>query len=116
MKEHYRRDCEYDADCFKITKGELDAMHAAIATAKGARGAGEDRLGPALKRARAGFIEAMDDDFDTRKAVLSVVELTTAVSEVPRISRDEGAKLLGFYRDVSRVLGILEDAVAPAPR
>ena len=112
LKEPYRKDCEYDADCFKITKGELDAIRDAIASARAARAAGEDRLGPAIERARSRFVEAMDDDFDTRKAVEAVLELTTAVGEVPRLTLGEAGTLLEFYRDVSRVLGILDDAVA----
>ncbi len=93
-----------------LTQEELDGIHAAIAKARAPDDGGEDRLGPAIERARARFMEAMDDDFDTRKAFQVVFELTTAVGEVPRVTRSEAGGLLEFYRDVSRVLGILDDA------
>jgi len=109
MKEHYRKDVEYDADCFKITKEELDGIHAAIAKAKTPASGGE-ALGPIVDRAREKFFAAMDDDFSTGDAVFAVLELTEAVAEVDRLSKEEGHRLLSFYGDASRVLGVFEEA------
>ena len=109
MKEHYRKDVEYDADCFEITKEELDGIHAAIAKAKTPASGGE-ALGPIVDRAREKFFAAMDDDFSTGDAVFAVLELTEAVAEVDRLSKEEGHRLLSFYGDASRVLGVFEEA------
>ena len=109
LKEHYREDVEYDADCFKITKEELDGIHAAIAKAKTPASGGE-ALGPIVDRAREKFFAAMDDDFSTGDAVFAVLELTEAVAEVDRLSKEEGHRLLSFYGDASRVLGVFEEA------
>jgi len=109
LKEHYREDVEYDADCFKITKEELDGIHAAIAKAKTPASGGE-ALGPIVDRAREKFFAAMDDDFSTGDAVFAVLELTEAVAEVDRLSKEEGHRLLSFYGDASRGLGVFEEA------
>src|SRR3970282_2633240 len=62
LKEQYRKDVEYDADCFQITKDELDSIHGAIAKAKRAStGADGDELLPAVERGRGKFFEAMGD-------------------------------------------------------
>jgi len=114
LKEQYRKDVEYDADCFQITKDELDSIHGAIAKAKRAStGADGDELLPAVERARVKFFEAMDDDFNTREAVYAILELTEAVAEVPFVAKETGRKLLGLYGDASRILGVFEDARAP---
>jgi len=114
LKEQYRKDVEYDADCFQITKDELDSIHGAIAKAKRAStGADGDELLPAVERARVKFFEAMDDDFNTREAVYAILELTEAVAEVPFVAKETGRTLLGLYGDASRILGVFEDALAP---
>ncbi len=113
LKEQYRKDVEYDADCFKITKEELDSIHGAIAKAKRAStGADAQELLPAVERARAKFFEAMDDDFNTREAVYAILELTEAVADVPSLSGGAAGRLLSLYRDASRILGVFEDAQA----
>ncbi|HEY5539306.1 MAG TPA: DALR domain-containing protein, partial [Thermoplasmata archaeon] len=66
--------------------------------------------GPIVDRAREKFFAAMDDDFSTGDAVFAVLELTEAVAEVDRLSKEEGHRLLSFYGDASRVLGVFEEA------
>ncbi len=112
LKEQYRKDVEYDADCFKVTKEELDAIHAAIGTARAATDPGDGgKLVPVVDRARERFLAAMDDDFNTREAVYAVLELTEAVGELKSLSRDEARHLLAFYRDVSHILGVFDEAL-----
>jgi len=53
----------------------------------------------------------MDDDFNTGEAVYTILELTESVSEVTALSRDEGKRLLEFYRDASQVLGVFSSAL-----
>lgn len=112
LKEHYRKDVEYDADCFRITRDELDGIHAAIAKAKAAGGGDGEKLLPVIERARERFFAAMDDDFNTREAVYALLELTEAVGEVDAMSESDGRRLSEFYRDASRILGVFEGARA----
>jgi len=115
LKEHYRKDCEYDADCFKITNGNLDAIHAAIAKARAATGDHAGGIAGAIQRVRETFFAAMDDDFNTSDAVFALIEFTEAVAEVGSMSREEGRRVLQVYADASRVLGVFDEEVARAP-
>jgi len=110
LKESYRKDVEYDADCFRIAKEQLDGINRAIARARTPAGDGGD-LGPVIDRARKKFLTAMDDDFNTGEAVYTILELTESVSEMTALSTDEGKRLLEFYRDASRVLGVFSSAL-----
>ena len=113
LKEQYRKDVEYDADCFKITKEELDSIHDVIAKARSPTTSGDGGpLVEAVDRARRKFVEAMDDDFDTRNAVYALLELTEAVGEVRDVSTGEAERLLAFYADASRILGVFDEAQA----
>ncbi|OGS51117.1 MAG: cysteine--tRNA ligase [Euryarchaeota archaeon RBG_16_68_12] len=114
LKEQYRKDVEYDADCFKVTREELDGIHAAISRARAAKGeGGGGDLVPIVSRAREKFFAALDDDFNTREAVYALLELTEAVGETAAVSEGDGRELLAFYREASRVLGVFEEALAP---
>ena len=111
LKEHYREDCEYDAECFRITKEELAAIHAAIGLARTANDKEtRGKVAAALHRAREGFFGAMDDDFNTPEAVYALIEFTEALGELPAMSREEGIEVLKLYSDASRVLGVFETA------
>ena len=110
LKSQYRKDVEYDADCFEITKEELGSIRTAIARAKAATGSGEGPLVAVADRARDRFLAAMDDDLDTREAVYALLELTEAVGEAGTVSRAEARHLLRFYGDASRILGIFKEA------
>jgi cysteinyl-tRNA synthetase len=53
LKDPYRKDCEYDADCFRITGEQIDGVRAVIARARGATGTAKGgKLLPAVDRAR----------------------------------------------------------------
>jgi len=108
LKEHYRKDVEYDADCFRIAKEQLDAIYGAIAKARAASVDG-GTLAPIIGRAREKFFTAMDDDFDTANAVYALLELTEAVGEVDRVSKDDARQLLSLFEGVSRILGVLDE-------
>ncbi len=103
----YRKDVEYDADCFRRTKEEYDDLVAAIHRAKHAQGpASAGAVAAIVDRARERFSAAMDDDFNTADAIFAVKEFTTAVLELRAMDTAEGGSIVGFYRDVSRVLGV----------
>jgi cysteinyl-tRNA synthetase len=114
LKEHYRKDCEYDADCFKITKDELAGIHAVIAKARSASGHGTGKIGGAVERVRERFFGAMDDDFNTHEAVFALIEFTEALRDLDSMSRDEGRVVLQVYGDASRILGVFDGALSGA--
>ena len=113
LKEQYRKDCEYDADCFRITKEELAGIHSVIGLAKSGGGpATGGKVEAAVRRVREGFFAAMEDDFDTPSAAYALIEFTEAIVGLGRMSREEGGEVLRFYAEASRILGVFEAAQA----
>ena len=107
LKEHYRKNVEYDRDCFKRTEGELARVYEAIRICRTANG---EPLGHKIetlaRSSRSRFLKAMDDDFDTADAVQVMMQLTEAVHELDHLSKGEGAMLASVYDDIGRILGL----------
>ncbi len=111
LKAHYREDVEYDKDCFRRTREEYDAMRGAIEDARTARGPGTGgKVDAALDATKAGFLEAMDDDFNTPDAVYRLQQLTEALRELPGLSVDEGGRIVALYSELGGILGLFSGA------
>ena len=110
LREQYRKDCEYDAECFKIAKDELALIHSVIAAAKSAKGRRGVGVTAAVKRVKQKFLAGMDDDLDTPAAVHALIEFTEAMTDSGSMSADEGRAVLSVYSDASRILGLFQDA------
>lgn len=114
LKAHYREDVEYDKDCFRRTREEYEAMRAAIAAATAARGAGTGgKVAAVLEATKAGFLEAMDDDFNTPDAVYRLQQLTEALRELPDLSPEEGRRVVALYSELGGILGLFSDVPGP---
>ncbi len=113
LKAHYREDVEYDKDCFRRTREEYEAMRAAIATAKAAHGTGTGGKADAvLATTKAGFLTAMDDDFNTPDAVYRLQQLTEALHDLEDASADEGRRIVALYSELGGILGLFSDVSA----
>ena len=107
LKEHYRKNVEYDRDCFKRTEEELKHVHEAIEKAKNVTGAASGGKAEAVvKSTRTRFFKAMDDDFDTADAVHVMMQFVEAVHEMDSISKEEGAQITALFDDIGKVLGL----------
>ncbi len=113
LKAHYREDVEYDKDCFRRTHEEYDAMRAAIAAAKAARGPGTGgKVDAVLAATKSGFLAAMDDDFNTPDAVYRLQQLTEALHDLPDLSAEEGRSVRALYSELGGILGLFADVSA----
>ena len=107
LKAQYREDVEYDAECFRRTQTEYDAMRAAIGKGKAARGNDTGgRVAALVSRTRKGFLAAMDDDLNTLDAVFRLQQFTEAVAELRDMSAAEGRSIVDLYREIGQVLGL----------
>jgi len=107
LKAQYREDVEYDAECFRRTQTEYDAMRAAIAKGKAARGNDTGgRVAALVSRTRKGFLAAMDDDLNTLDAVFRSQQFTEAVAELRDMSAAEGRSIVNLYRAIGQILGL----------
>ncbi len=110
LKAHYREDVEYDKDCFRRTREEYDAMRAAIAAAQAASGPGTGgKVDAVLAATKAGFLAAMDDDFNTPDAVYRLLQLTEALKDLGHTSAEEGRRIVALYSELGGILGIFSD-------
>lgn len=110
LKAHYREDVEYDKDCFRRTGEEYASMRAAIAAAQAAHGPGTDgKVDAALEVTKAGFLAAMDDDFNTPDAIYRLLQLTEALEGLSGVSRSEGQRIVDAYRELGGILGLFSD-------
>ncbi len=107
LKSHYREDVEYDAECFKRTQKEHDAIFAEIRRAQVARGPGTGgKLDALLGRTQEAFLTAMDDDLRTDDGVYRLQQMTEALAGLDGLSADEGRSVVATYRELGGVLGL----------
>ncbi len=107
LSSHYRMPRNYTADAIAAAEKGLDRFHAALRPARpDAQGWPSDALDGAVAAARAGFVEAMDDDFNTPQALATLFDLATHINR----ARDHGVKGEPFERaqaTLRELLGVL---------
>jgi cysteinyl-tRNA synthetase len=105
---HYRKPVTFSDEALAGAKRSLDRLRSALRPSAGARTVGKeaDALREATENARATFIEAMDDDFNTAGALAALFELVRAIN----VGRDGG---VGgpFYEAAQRTLRELADVL-----
>ena len=108
----YRKDFEYDEDCFTRAKEEYNAMRAAIDKARSASGQGTwGKVDVLVAQTRDAFGRAMDDDLNTPDAVYRLQQFSEGVAGVNGMSAAEGRAVVAVYRDLGHVLGLFADLV-----
>jgi len=108
----YRRDFEYDEECFARAKEEYNAMRAAIAKARSASGPGTSgKVDALVAQTRDAFGQAMDDDLNTPDAVYRLRQFSEGIADLTAMSASEGRAVVDVYRDLGHVLGLFADLV-----
>jgi cysteinyl-tRNA synthetase len=88
LSSHYRKPLAFNAAVIEDNTRALARLRSALRPAAGqlANGAEVEALAAAAAQARAGFLESMDDDFNTAGALGYLFELVTAINR----ARDAG--------------------------
>jgi cysteinyl-tRNA synthetase len=88
LSSHYRKPLAFNATVIEDNERALARLRSALRPATGsqASGADVDALTAAAERARTGFVESMDDDFNSAGALGYLFELVTAINR----ARDAG--------------------------
>lgn len=114
---HYRKPVVYNEETLNSTKRVHARLLTGLRPSRGTKSTGEavDALREATENARANFIEAMDDDFNTSSAMAAIFELVRAINS----ARDAGVGGPFFdaaqqtLREITGVLGLsLSEPVA----
>jgi cysteinyl-tRNA synthetase len=108
LSSTYRSPLAYGPEIVADQARKLERLRSALAPATGAVTDGDvvARLAAATQAAEAGFITAMDDDFNTAGALAAIFELVRAVNT----ARDAGtaaAPLMQAQHELRRLCGVL---------
>ncbi|HEY9078301.1 MAG TPA: cysteine--tRNA ligase [Anaerolineaceae bacterium] len=112
LNSGYRGPLTFNPDVVAQAENGLERLHSALRPAlAGAKGLSADKkesLAKQVEATRAGFIEAMDDDFNSAGALASLFELVKAINQ----ARSDGAKEEDLaeaqhqFTNLCRVLGL----------
>jgi cysteinyl-tRNA synthetase len=117
LSTHYRSQIEFSEERLASTKSALDRLHNALGL-EGEDGAVDgDSLSPvesdifsSISASRSAFDEAMDDDFNTSRAISVLFDLAKLANTVQK--EDLNKKLIGLaqtaMRDLGEVLGLFQ--------
>ena len=117
LSSHYRGPITWSEEGILGADRGLERLRAALRPASGQSGGGGEDLIAAAEEAREKFVEAMDDDFNTARAIAHLFDLARAINQ----ARDSGvaAEALAFaqgvLRELSDVLGLtLQEPKGPS--
>jgi len=111
---HYRSPLDFNEDSLEAARAGLDTLRNALysaSQAKPLRGRGEGWLEEAVGNDKEAFLNAMDNDFDTSKAIAHLFEIArhinTYINE-GKVDRHTLAHAVEEYRELAGIFGLLE--------
>ena len=114
LGSQYRKPLAFNDTVIEDNERALARLRGALrpATGKTDQAAEVDTLNAAVAQARAGFVESMDDDFNTAGALGSVFELVTAINRArdAGIGGDPFVSAQATLRELTGVLGLQLEA------
>lgn len=116
LSKKYRDALEYSAEALKAAQArlwELRSAFAVLRTVRGSDGFPTESTGqrPDVAAARSSFIAALDDDFDTPKALSLMHALAGEVAAAVgagTLGEDDARAAVEFYREADSILVVLE--------
>ena len=108
---HYRSPIDFSYELLDEASEAYRRLNDSFSRAFKAKGSeGEDAaLRETLRVSRAGFFEAMDDDFNTREAIAALFQLSRAINNSRLTDAEALADLRNFITEISEILGLFED-------
>ncbi|WP_020681380.1 cysteine--tRNA ligase [Marinobacterium rhizophilum] len=98
---HYRSYIDYSEDSLKEARSALERFYQALASVECA---GTEPVNDFEAR----FVEAMDDDFNTPKALAVLFELVSELNRAVREGSEEAGKLAAQLKRLGGVIGLLQ--------
>ncbi len=123
LNTHYKSPIDYSDQQLEEAKQVLQRIHTAInklktlikeqqRTEQNEPSVEEKELLEQVEKSKQEFMEAMDDDFNTREAMPAIFELTRAVNSLDtnsKISKNALEKTLQTYNDFGQILGVFQE-------
>ncbi|HNT55177.1 MAG TPA: class I tRNA ligase family protein, partial [Anaerolineaceae bacterium] len=110
LNASYRGPLTYTEDVAQQAERGLERLRSALRPAlpgsAGADGAAQDALSAQTRTAKAGFVEAMDDDFNTAGALAALFELVRVINQT-RAAGATGAQLQPAQECLAELMSVL---------
>ena len=115
---HYRKPMDFSWDDLELAKERLDRLYTAMENLIELKEREEIRpedeeLLKKIEEGKKEFERSMDDDFNTPRAIAALFEMAKEMnkfaSEHDSISKEVKEKVVGIYRELGSILGILEE-------
>ena len=115
LSTHYRQPIQFSDQAINEAKNSLDRFYDLLKRCTEASGEKKDGgidLNQALGKARTRFIDAMDDDFNTPEGMAHLHLLRSELNKnfSHGLSAEEGDKVLSFFREVGKPLGLFHES------
>ncbi len=112
---HYRKPVAFNDEVLQSAERSLERLRSGLRPARGAKstGAEVETLREATENARAAFIEAMDEDFNTATAIATLFELVKAIN-TGREAGVSGPFFEAAQRTLRELAGVLGLTLATA--
>jgi len=105
LKTHYRKKMEFSEVCISEAEKELKLIRRASAGLRRAVGSSSANQSGVTGEHWKGFLEAMDDDFDSGRAIDILFGLAEEASAKPLATKDAGLAFITFEK-ASEILGV----------
>ncbi|MDI6916674.1 MAG: cysteine--tRNA ligase [Thermoplasmatales archaeon] len=115
LNAHYRSPIDFSDKGLDEAKQGLERIKNTVdnikAAAKNAGEGSEGNIPDIIAEARQKFLDAMDDDFNTREAISAVFELTKSVNQaIPDgLSSSALNMIISTYKELGGIIGLFQD-------
>jgi cysteinyl-tRNA synthetase len=121
LNTHYRGPLNYSESALDEAASSLKRIQNAYADLKSyaATATGDNEAEDLVQKTRNGFIEQMDDDFNTRGAIAAIFEAARESNKLMdhgMLSKKGAERIISMFEELDQILGILPPAEKKADR
>lgn len=108
LSSHYRSPITWSEEGILAADRGLERLRTALRPGSADGEGGEEELTAAAQEAQQGFVEAMDDDFNTARAIAHLFDLSRAINQAhdSGLAPEAVAAAQGVLRELADVLGL----------
>ncbi|BBB29596.1 cysteine--tRNA ligase [Neptunomonas japonica] len=107
---HYRSYIDYSEDSLKEARVMLERFYQALNGVAACEFSSEDAISAGINDFEQRFIDAMDDDFNTPKAISILFEMVNELNKYKKASNASAAAVAHKIAELGGVLGILQQS------
>ena len=106
LQTHYRQDCDFSSEPLEAAGNALKRLQRSLADRQAALAAPTVAVTEQIEQLARAFTEAMDDDFNTPRAVASLWEARARLGDLEGADRAAAGHVVARIREFGAVLGL----------